>query len=60
VFVAYLRNHSCYAGHKLQGKKKTSLSLIKQSFANVEVIPFIEEQVVVIDIPNFDLDITST
>jgi hypothetical protein len=26
----------------------------------VEVIPFIEEQVVVIDIPNFDLDITST
>ncbi len=26
----------------------------------MEVIPFIEEEVVVIDIPNFDTDITST
>jgi hypothetical protein len=60
VFVAYLRNHSCYAGHKLQGKKKNFVEFDQASFANVEVIPFIEEQVVVIDIPNFDLDITST
>jgi hypothetical protein len=29
--ISHIRNHSCYVGHKLQGKKNIILGLIKQA-----------------------------
>ncbi len=59
--ISHTRNHSCYICRPSIARGKINYIGFDQArFVDVEVVPFIEEEVVVIDIPNFDLDITST